>query len=157
MTERIKPNETIWPQNHRTRGHTEGHTYWTQPDCKQTHPSEWGVLVLRPRATQSSLPSLFYPHGCALVCTSDPQAHGRGHRLPRKGCLSTWQRSRIAQSAASPLTLLSSPLTFLSSLLFSPVDVVLELDADLPLVGLVSDEGVLHQLLRGWSLAVVLH
>lgn len=57
----------------------------------------------------------------------------------------------------SPLTLLSSPLTFLSSLLFSPVDVVLELDADLPLVGLVSDEGVLHQLLRGWSLAVVLH
>lgn len=49
------------------------------------------------------------------------------------------------------------PLTFLASLLFSPVDVVLELDADLPLVGLVSDEGVLHQLLRGWSLAVVLH
>lgn len=77
--------------------------------------------------------------------------------MPRQGCLSTWQRSRIAQSAASPLTLLSSPLTFLSSFLFSPVDVVLELDADLPLVGLVSDEGVLHQLLRGWSLAVVLH
>lgn len=64
--------------------------------------------------------------------------------------LHTWQRSRIAQSAASPLT-------FLASLLFSPVDVVLELDADLPFVGLVSDEGVLHQLLRGWSLAVVLH
>lgn len=51
----------------------------------------------------------------------------------------------------------ASPLTFLASLLFSPVDVVLELDADLPFIGLVSDEGVLHQLLRGWSLAVVLH
>ena len=60
------------------------------------------------------------------------------------------QRSRIARST-------SSPLTFLASLLFSPVDVVLELDADLPFVGLVSDEGVLHQLLRGWPLAVVLH
>lgn len=78
--------------------------------------------------------------------------------MPRQGYLSTWQRSGTAQSAASsPLTLLSCPLTFLSSLLFSPVDVVLELDADLPLVGLVPDEGVLHQLLRGWSLAVVLH
>jgi len=35
--------------------------------------------------------------------------------------------------------------------------VVLELDADLPLVGLVSDEWVLLQLLRRRSLAVVLH
>lgn len=69
----------------------------------------------------------------------------------------TWQRSGIAQNAAVPLTCISSPPTFFSSLLFSPVDVVLELDADLPFVGLVSDEGVLHQLLRGWSLAVVLH
>lgn len=50
-----------------------------------------------------------------------------------------------------------SPLTFFSSLLLRPVNVVLELDADLPLVGLVSDEGVLHQLLRRRSLAVVLH
>lgn len=78
--------------------------------------------------------------------------------MPRQGYLSTRQKSGIAQSATySPPTLLSSPLTFLSSLLFSPVDVVLELNADLPFVGLVSDEGMLHQLLRGWSLAVVLH
>lgn len=72
------------------------------------------------------------------------------HRGLPQGSPSRWQRSRTAQGAASPLT-------FLASLLFSPVDVVLELDADLPFVGLVSDEGVLHQLLCGWSLAVVLH
>lgn len=40
------------------------------------------------------------------------------------------------------------PLTFLASLLARSVDVVLELDADLPLGGLVSDEGELEQLLR---------
>lgn len=87
-----------------------------------------------------------------------PSGPPRGHGLSRQGYLSTWQSSRTAQTLL-PLhpTLPSCPLTFLSSLLFSPVDVVLELDADLPLVGLVSDEGVLHQLLRGWSLAVVLH
>jgi len=35
--------------------------------------------------------------------------------------------------------------------------VVLQLDADLPLVGLVPDERVLQQLLRGGPLGVVLH
>lgn len=35
------------------------------------------------------------------------------------------------------------PLTFLASLLPRSVDVVLELDADLPLCGLVTDEGEL--------------
>lgn len=39
-------------------------------------------------------------------------------------------------------------LLFLASLLARSVDVVLELDADLPLGGLVSDEGELEQLLR---------
>lgn len=34
---------------------------------------------------------------------------------------------------------------------------VFELNADLPLVGLVSDEGVLQQLLRRGALRVVLH
>lgn len=34
---------------------------------------------------------------------------------------------------------------------------ILELDADLPLVGLVPDEGVLQQLLSGGPLGVVLH
>ena len=47
--------------------------------------------------------------------------------------------------------------TLLSPLLLRPVDVVFELNADLPLVGLVSDEGVLQQLLRRGPLRVVLH
>lgn len=47
--------------------------------------------------------------------------------------------------------------TFLSPLLLGTVDVVLELNADLPLVGLVSDEGVLQQLLRRGALRVVLY
>lgn len=34
---------------------------------------------------------------------------------------------------------------------------VFELYADLPLVGLVSDEGVLQQLLCWWALRVILH
>lgn len=48
-------------------------------------------------------------------------------------------------------------LTLLAPLLLGPVDVVFELDADLPLVGLVPDEGVLQQLLGGGALSVVLH
>lgn len=47
-------------------------------------------------------------------------------------------------------------LTFLASLLPGPVDVVLELDADLPLCGLVSDEGKLQQLFRWWAAQVSL-
>lgn len=47
-------------------------------------------------------------------------------------------------------------LTFLASLLPGSVDVVLELDADLPLCGLVSDEGELQQLLRWWAAQVSL-
>ena len=43
------------------------------------------------------------------------------------------------------------------SLLLGAVDVVFELDADLPLVGQVSDERVLEQLLRAGPLAVALH
>ncbi len=48
-------------------------------------------------------------------------------------------------------------LTSLSSLLLGAVDVVLQLDADLPLVGQVSDERVLEELLCAGSLAVALH
>lgn len=48
-------------------------------------------------------------------------------------------------------------LTLLAPLLLGAVDVVFELDADLPLVGLVPDEGVLEQLLGGRTLGVVLH
>ena len=48
-------------------------------------------------------------------------------------------------------------LTLLAPLLLGPVDVVFELDADLPLVGLVPDEGVFQQLLSGGPLGVVLH
>lgn len=47
--------------------------------------------------------------------------------------------------------------TFLPPLLLGTVDVVFELDADLPLVGLVSDEGVLQQLVCRGPLRVVLH
>lgn len=47
--------------------------------------------------------------------------------------------------------------TFLAPLLLGPVDVVLELDAHLPLVGLVSDERVLQQLVCGGPLHVILH
>lgn len=47
-------------------------------------------------------------------------------------------------------------LTFLASLLPRPVDVVLELDADLPLCGLVADEGELEQLLCWWAAQVSL-
>ncbi len=48
-------------------------------------------------------------------------------------------------------------LTLLAPLLLGSVDVVFELDADLPLVGLVPDEGVFQQLLSGRTLGVVLH
>lgn len=47
--------------------------------------------------------------------------------------------------------------TFLSSLLARVVDVVLELDADLPLVRLVSDERVFQELISGRPLSVILH
>ena len=48
-------------------------------------------------------------------------------------------------------------LTFLAPLLARAVDVVLQLDAHLPLVGLVSDVRVLQELLGGGALGVVLH
>lgn len=48
-------------------------------------------------------------------------------------------------------------LTSLSPPLLGPVDVVLQLDADLALVGQVSDVGVLQQLLGARPLAVTLH
>lgn len=48
-------------------------------------------------------------------------------------------------------------LTPLSSLLLGAVDVVLQLDADLPLVGQVSDERVFEELLGAGSLAVAFH
>lgn len=47
--------------------------------------------------------------------------------------------------------------TFLPALLAAAVQVVLELDPHLPLVGLVSDEGVLQELVGGRPLRVVLH
>lgn len=47
--------------------------------------------------------------------------------------------------------------TFLSSLLARVVDVVLELDADLPLVRLVSDKRVFQELISGRPLSVILH
>ena len=50
-----------------------------------------------------------------------------------------------------------SGLTPLAPPLLGAVDVVLELNADLPLVGLVPDVGVLQQLLRGRPLGVVFH
>lgn len=48
------------------------------------------------------------------------------------------------------------PLTFLASFLPGSVNVVLELDADLPLGGLVADERELEQLLRRWAAQVSL-
>lgn len=48
------------------------------------------------------------------------------------------------------------PLTFLASFLPGSVNVVLELDADLPLGGLVTDERELEQLLRRWAAQVSL-
>lgn len=48
-------------------------------------------------------------------------------------------------------------LTPLSSLLLGAVDVVLQLNADLPLIGQVSYEGVFEELLCAGSLAVTLH
>lgn len=47
--------------------------------------------------------------------------------------------------------------TLFSSFLARPIDMVFELDADLPLSGLVSDEGVLEQLLGGRSAGIRLH
>lgn len=47
--------------------------------------------------------------------------------------------------------------TFLSPLLFGPVNVVLELDPDLPLIRLVTDEGMLQELLCRGTLCIVLH
>ena len=49
------------------------------------------------------------------------------------------------------------PPTPLAPPLLGAVDVVFELDADLPLVGQVPDEGVLEELLRAGPLAVALH
>lgn len=50
-----------------------------------------------------------------------------------------------------------SLLTFLSPLLARTVDMVFELDPDLPLGGLVPDERVLEKLLRGRSAGIRLH
>lgn len=47
--------------------------------------------------------------------------------------------------------------TFLAPLLACVVNVVLELDADLPLVRLVSDERVFQELISGWPLGIILH
>lgn len=47
--------------------------------------------------------------------------------------------------------------TFLAPLFLGSVDVVFELDADLPLVGLVPDERVFQKLLCRRTLGVVLH
>lgn len=47
--------------------------------------------------------------------------------------------------------------TSLPPLLACVVDVVLELDADLPFVRLVSDERVFQELIGGWPLSVILH
>lgn len=52
---------------------------------------------------------------------------------------------------------LSARLTLLAPLLLCSVDVIFELDADLPLVRLVPDEGVFQQLLSGRTLSVILH
>lgn len=48
-------------------------------------------------------------------------------------------------------------LTLLAPFLLGAVDVVFELDANLPLVGLIPDEGMFEQLLGGRALSVVLH
>lgn len=47
--------------------------------------------------------------------------------------------------------------TFLPPLLACVIDVVLELDADLPLVRLVSDKRVFQELICGRPLGVILH
>lgn len=48
-------------------------------------------------------------------------------------------------------------LTSLASLLLGSVDVVLELDADLPLIGQISNEGMFEEGLCAGPLVVVLH
>lgn len=48
-------------------------------------------------------------------------------------------------------------LTSLASLLLGSVDVVLELDADLPLIGQFSNEGMFEEVLCAGPLVVVLH
>lgn len=68
----------------------------------------------------------------------------RGEGLPGPGGLGPRGGSGAAEE-----DLPAGPLTFLASLLPGAVDVVLELDADLPLRGLVADERELEQLLRG--------
>lgn len=61
------------------------------------------------------------------------------------GELEAWGRlRRFLRPVAAHL-----PQTFLTPLLPRPVNVVLELDADLPLRGLVADEGELEELLSG--------
>lgn len=56
-----------------------------------------------------------------------------------------------------PPPALLQELTLLTPLLFGAVNVVFELDADLPLVGLIPDERVFEQLLGGGALSVILH
>lgn len=48
-------------------------------------------------------------------------------------------------------------LTFLSSFLLCSIDMILELNADLSFIRLVSYKWMLHQLLCCWSLAVILY
>lgn len=66
------------------------------------------------------------------------------------------KRSRGGGRVFQTLHLPPRPLTFLASLLPGSVYVVLELDADLPLSGLVADERELEQLLGGWAAQVSL-
>lgn len=56
-----------------------------------------------------------------------------------------------------PLGSLHHLLTFLSPFLACTVNMVFELNSDLALSGLVPDEGVLEQLLCGWSAWIRLH
>lgn len=65
--------------------------------------------------------------------------------------------SSLKSETGPPNPALLQGLTLLPPLLFGAVDVVFELDADLPLVGLVPDERVFEQLLGGGALGVVLH
>lgn len=101
-------------------------------------------------------------HTWALLCPSlHPLPHSHCTRTPShlrgKQTQISGQCLHLLTAEASGLVGVGCLLTSLAPPLLGAVDVVLQLDADLPLVGEVSDEGVLEELLGARPLAVTLH
>lgn len=72
-------------------------------------------------------------------------------------CFSVFNVKRVSKTQNGTYLICLIRLTSLAPLLLGSVDVVLELDADLPLIGHIFNEWMFEEVLRAGPLAVVLH